>query len=97
MDMAMFKPLKRQRLFRDEEGHTAVWQWPNLPLWGWLGCRAVAFLLPAGHLKMGSSQLGTAFLFTWAYLEITDGDSIFRRVLGVVVMTWIIAGFYRAV
>lgn len=31
------------------------------------------------------------FIFHWAYLEITQGESPFRRVLGAGVMVWLLA------
>lgn len=50
-------------------------------------------LAPAGNLKSGTEQIGSAFLFTWAFLEITQGVNYFRRALGIIVMTALILSY----
>jgi hypothetical protein len=82
-------------LFRDDTGRIVLWQWPNLPLWGWLVCKALSPPITAPHLTIALSRLSTAFLFTWAYLELVDGVNYARRLLGLAVIIGIIASFYR--
>jgi hypothetical protein len=53
-------------------------------------------LIPAGVINAGFANLSTAFLFTWAYLEITQGASYFRRVLGAVVLAGVLMSFFYA-
>jgi hypothetical protein len=72
------------RFIRDKKGHIAIWQFPNVPLLGWLVCR-LATLVVAGSLEHTLKYVGTAFLLVWAYLEITQGASYFRRVVGLLV------------
>jgi hypothetical protein len=88
------KELKEQHFFRDKDGHIVIWQWPNVPLWGWIIFKALSLLITATPWHAGFGHLSTAFLFTWAYLEITDGDAYFRRLLGLVVMIAIIASLF---
>jgi hypothetical protein len=68
--------------FTDKSGNVVLWQWPNLPLYGWALSRVAAYVLHDNPMHVGFSLLGDAFLAVWAYLEITDGTTTFRRVLG---------------
>jgi uncharacterized protein (DUF697 family) len=86
---------KTVKFIIDQNNKFVVWQTPNLPLVGWLLCLVISRLVPAGSVKAGFVDLSTAFLFTWAYLEITKGASYFRRALGVVIMVTILIGFFR--
>jgi len=54
----------------------------------------VSALVVSGHLKTGFELLGSAFLFTWAYLEITSGVTYFRRLLGVAAIAIVGFGFF---
>ncbi|OGL30887.1 hypothetical protein A3F37_00400 [Candidatus Saccharibacteria bacterium RIFCSPHIGHO2_12_FULL_41_12] len=61
-------------------------QVPNLPLIVWF----VALLLArvtAGQWHALFSVVSFGALFTWAWLEIFHGTNMFRRILGVVVMS----------
>lgn len=77
---------------KDKDGKLAIWQTPNLPVVLWFACMSIARFVPDTSLRNGFEFLSAAFLLTWAYLEITEGSSHFRRVLGGVVMTWVIFG-----
>lgn len=83
------------KLFLDKDGHVAVWQMPNLPLWGWLVFKVAAMLTGEGALQDGLTMFSTTLLFTWAYLEITSGTSLFRRLLGSVVIAGVVAGVLK--
>ncbi|HEY0964941.1 MAG TPA: hypothetical protein VGE13_00495 [Candidatus Saccharimonadales bacterium] len=78
----------------DKHGRAVIWQKPNLPIIGWFAFMVVSHLLGPGALRSGLELLSAAFLFTWAYLEITQGASPFRRVLGAVVFVIVIIGFF---
>jgi hypothetical protein len=80
---------------RDKNGVIVLWQFPNVPLIGWFVCLVVGYLIPSGPLKNGFEHLSGAFLFVWAYLEITQGTTYLRRSLGVAVLLIILAGFFR--
>ena len=83
-----------KKLFTDKNGKVVIFQPPNLPLIGWLVCMIVALLLPIGFLKNGFMNLSGAFLFLWAYQEITQGASYFRRSLGVVALLIVLSGYF---
>lgn len=76
--------------FKDKNNKFVLAQMPNIPLLGWflfmLSIHAVADQV----LKTGLGFVSSAFLFTWAYLEITDGSSRARRVLGLIIMVSVV-------
>ena len=92
----MTKDIKKliDKSIRDKNGNAVLGQSPNLPILGWLVCITVSFLLPSGLLKTGFGTLGSALLFLWAYLEITDGSTIARRALGIIVMAIVVYGYF---
>jgi hypothetical protein len=71
---------------KDSEGHVAIIEWPNIPLVGWMVITAASFFIQASpwHNFLGYVSFG--FLFTWAWLEITQGKSNFRRTFGAIVL-----------
>jgi hypothetical protein len=75
---------------RDKHGRIMVWQTPNLPLAGWLLCMIAARFIHPGQIRTTLEFISTAALFTWAYLEITQGASYFRRTLGLLVLVSLI-------
>ena len=87
--------IQKEGFFKDAQGHTVLWQWPNLPLYGWIVFRVLSAVAPTGHLKVGAEQLSTALLFTWAFLEAIKGVNYFRRLLGVIVLIALIASFFK--
>jgi hypothetical protein len=82
-------------LCKDKHGHVVLGQRPNAPIIGWAIFKLVELLMDDPSVKAGSASLATAFLFVWAYLEITAGVNGLRRILGAVVMAVIIVGFFR--
>ncbi len=82
-------------VFQDNEGRVVLWQWPNAALWGWIVFKVLSVLLEDGRLKSGCGQLSMAFLFTWAYLEITHRTSYFRAGLGLVILSLMLRQYFR--
>lgn len=76
------------RFFRSPKtGEVVVFQIPNIPLCFFLAATAVRMLVhPKGAAGTGVSIVATVSLVVWAVLEITRGESPFRRVLGAVVL-----------
>lgn len=72
-------------LVRDRAGRIVLWQTPNLPLLIWAGAWLVAGLLPGSwhHLVR---LVGGVSLFVWAVLELFDGVTPLRRLLGLAVL-----------
>lgn len=81
--------------FKDRNGNVVIWQWPNVPLMSWLIFKILSMVIKTSNIKGACENLSMAFLFTWAYLEITSGKSYFRRTLGAVIMIALIIGFLK--
>jgi hypothetical protein len=82
------------KLFCDKNNNLVLWQFPNPPIIGWFVFMVVAYFIPSGILKTGFASLSSAFLFLWAYLEITQGVNYFRRLLGVIIMLAVVFGYF---
>jgi uncharacterized membrane protein YecN with MAPEG domain len=80
---------------RDKNNRVAIWQRPNLLIIGWFICAAASHLLHAKSLHSGFANLSSAFLFAWAYLEVAQGASYFRRLLGAVVFITIVVHYFN--
>lgn len=79
-----------QSFWRDKNGKVVIAQWPNAPLKTWIVC-FLASKLPIAEKFVNFFEL-VAFgaLFTWAWMEIFDGVNLFRRLIGVIVMAFMI-------
>lgn len=75
-----------KQFFTDKHGDVVLWQKPNPPIVGWLLLSILALLVTNEPLRTTISFFGSAFLFVWAYLELTSGASYFRRSLGALVI-----------
>lgn len=66
--------------------HIVLWQTPNLPIFVWLAATILGKLIEQGtpHKILGVVAFGA--IFTWAWLELTDGTNYFRRALGLAVL-----------
>lgn len=84
-----------KQLCSDKDGKVTLAQSPNLPLVGWMAFKAISTPISNQSIKTGFESVGTAFLFVWAYLEIVEGDSNFRKLLGVAVMSLIVFNMFN--
>jgi hypothetical protein len=80
--------------FYDKSGNFVLWQFPNVPLLIWLIFRLLSFFNILSDLNYFFDQISTGFLFIWSYLELTQGVNNFRKVLGLVVLVFLIIGSY---
>ena len=80
---------------RDKNGRIVISQTPNIPLIAWFLFMLVAHIVGLSYLKNGFEYLSAAFLFVWAYLELTSGSSYFRRLLGLIVLLGIIWSSFK--
>lgn len=71
---------------RDAHGKIVIGQLPNWLIYGWLVSAILEKVITNGSVYNLLHFLSAALLFTWAYLEVTKGDSRLRRLLGVVVI-----------
>lgn len=72
--------------FKDKRGHLAIFQRPNVYILVWFGCAVARRLLGAGQPKDIVGVIGFVALVVWSLLEIVQGASLFRRLLGAVVL-----------
>ncbi|HUP26649.1 MAG TPA: hypothetical protein VM124_03335 [Candidatus Limnocylindrales bacterium] len=85
----MTRSLKDQ-LFTNKNGVLVLMQAPNVPLWGWIIATLAAHLFGVGKLRSLFEAIAYGSLFTWSYLEITQGINYFRRILGIIVLVILI-------
>ena len=71
--------------FRDDEGNIALWEVPNVPLIVAM-VSVLLQLLTTGKLSHLMGLIFYGSIFTWSWLEIAYGVSLFRRVLGLIVV-----------
>lgn len=78
------------KCFKDKSGTIVIGQKPNIPIIIWL--TTLALRIPALPLRLetGIAFIGTGFLFTWAWLELSSGVNYLRRALGLAVLLFII-------
>ena len=85
--------MKLDRFFKNCEGKWVLYQHPNLLLWLWIITQVVGIVIFKRE-NQAVNSLSNLLLFTWAYQEIFDGESPFRRVLGGVVVVGIAIGLF---
>jgi hypothetical protein len=81
-------------LFEDRRtGRIVVAQWPNIPLGVWIAASAANWLAgPGGGWGTALRVIGTVALLFWAVDEIVRGVNPWRRILGAVVLVFVVAG-----
>lgn len=83
---------KFSNFFKDKQGRVVLAQTPNSPLIGWFIFTILNLLWskdqPTIHYLFELLSFG--FIFTWAWLEITDGVNYFRRALGLIVLVIVV-------
>lgn len=81
-------------LFRNREtGAITVAQFPNLPLWIFIGAAAVrAVLSPGGDVGTAIDVVALAALAWWAVDELLRGVNPWRRFLGGGVLAYVVCG-----
>jgi len=80
--------------FKDKTGRIVIWQTPNIPAYGWAAFKILSLLSTDHRLQVGFDGLSNAWLFTWAFLEITQGVNYFRKLLGAIMLLILVIGFF---
>lgn len=75
--------------FYDKHGRVVIGQAPNFPIAAWFVSTVVSMLTKDAYHN-SFQEIAHLFLFVWAYLEITSGASLFRKILGAVVMIYLL-------
>jgi hypothetical protein len=76
--------------FEGKDGRWVIAQWPNLPISVAVIATLLKNIVPYSMANFVVALIAFGAFFTWSWLEIFDGDSKFRRVLGLVVMVLLI-------
>lgn len=79
-------------IFKDKDGKVVITQKPNLPIMVWFASVVINKFLSGGVVSQFVSTIGTTAIAVWATLEIISGVNLFRRILGSVVLAFIIYG-----
>ena len=74
-----------QKFFKDKDGRVVIFQKPNVPIIVWAMSTVIA-RLTHGEMRDRFELLAFIALATWAVMEIIWGTTLFRRLLGAVVL-----------
>lgn len=83
-----------QKIFCDSNGTIVIAQFPNTPLILWFVLSIVRLYPWPAQFDAGLGTVANAFLFVWAYLEITSGVNYFRRALGAIIMVFMMVSYF---
>lgn len=92
--MVKLDSVANRNFFKDAYGHIVIVQLPNITLCAWFLFKLISIILTKGQVKTGFELLSMAFLFTWAYIEMTKGVNYFRKLLGLIVIIVLIANYF---
>lgn len=73
-------------IFKDKKGRLVIWQEPNFNLVLFFGFLAASNVIRHAKVHNLLSILAFGTIFIWSWREIKDGASLFRRLLGLIVM-----------
>lgn len=82
------------KIFKDKDGRWTIVQSPNTLLSIWVVLTVIIMLLGDTSIRTSAQLLQNSVLFAWAYLELTNGDSYFRRFLGASILVAVILGYF---
>lgn len=82
--------LSINKVFADKHGDIVVFQPPNKVAVVALVATVLSMVLPYGTWNFIASLISYGTIFTWAWLELFEGASLFRRALGCAVLIWLV-------
>jgi hypothetical protein len=85
------EPTWFDRFFRDSQGNIVIVQPPNLPILVVTVAALLQLVFTSGQIHTGLELITFGTLYTWAWLEIFEGLSYFRRSLGLIVWVGMMA------
>ncbi|HEX5797724.1 MAG TPA: hypothetical protein VFX79_00055 [Candidatus Saccharimonadales bacterium] len=83
------------KFFKNSNGRVVIVQWPNAFVLIWAGLSMLS-KVANDEISANIALLATISLLIWAYLEIKNGESPFRRVLGAIVLIFIVIGIIKS-
>lgn len=88
----MSKQTFLEKCYKDKEGRVVLYQTPNAPLVLWVVSTIFSHLITNGVFHQIFSLIAFGAIFTWSWLELFQGSSYFRRLLGAIVLVGSIVG-----
>lgn len=79
--------------FKDKNGKVVIFLWPNSPLWAWIITKIILLFPLPTYIQEPVEVVSFGALFTWAWIELFRGANLFRRSLGIIMLTYLI--FFR--
>lgn len=80
---------KLRQLFTDKNGNIVIAQRPNIPLTIWVATIILLSLNTNIFFENALAVVGTLALAIWAFLELVSGVNMFRKLLGLCVISYI--------
>ena len=71
---------------------TVIFQTPNIPLVVWFVCMVISHAFREGVVHTVFATVGFIAIVIWALWEIVSGVNIFRRLLGLAVLIFVLVG-----
>ncbi|HLU07940.1 MAG TPA: hypothetical protein VKZ91_15380 [Woeseiaceae bacterium] len=81
---------KLRAFITDRNGKIVIAQPPNIPIIGWFLLLLGSWWVTAEPWHGAMAFFSAAFLFTWAWMELTQGASPIRRVFGALVLLYLL-------
>ncbi len=78
------------RIWKDKDGKLVLYQKPNTPIIVWAVSWLLTKVLPYGQWNFAAELIAYGAIFTWAWLELFQGTTYFRRLLGLVVLVAVV-------
>jgi hypothetical protein len=78
-------------LFNDSNGKKVTYQRPNLPIIVWFVALLLSKFIDSDNVSNIFSIISFVALLVWALLEVLTGVNRFRRILGLIVITYLVA------
>jgi hypothetical protein len=75
--------------FKNSKGDWALGAWPNAPLITW-AVAAMVNRVASGTVATLAGAVAYGALFVWAWLELFKGVNYFRRLLGAIVLAYLL-------
>ncbi len=82
------------RFFKDKNGKWTIIQFPNALLFIWIVLTIVLWVIGQSEFVAILRLFQAIVLVSWALLEFIDGDSYFRRTLGLLILVMVPFGIF---
>lgn len=82
------------KFWKDSNGNIVIWQWPNIWLIAWAAFTFLSLIF-TGLVSKIFTWGGEAGLLIWCLLEIFKGVNYFRRLLGLLILAYLVMNIAR--